>query len=84
MTLSDIQNEIGNKRAGAIFKVMKNNLQSTSITEHAGVSIYNYDINEAITKFMKLAVKYKKEKKRFDSYYEIQELFKVMREKGIK
>jgi len=83
MNLSDIQNQTDNKKARTIFKVLKNNLQSTSITERAGVSIYNYDINEAIDKFRNLALKAKTDKQ-FNSYYEIQELFKEIRKKGIK
>jgi len=82
MNLSDIQNQTDNKKARTIFKVLKNNLKSTEITERAGVNVYNYDITEAINKFRKLAISAKTDKQ-FESYYEIQELFKKMREEGI-
>ncbi len=87
MNLYDIQNHLNNnKKAGAMFKILKSHLQSTEITEKAGASIYNYDIDEAIKYFMNLAVDKtrKKTDKQFWSYTEMIDLLKEMREKGIK
>ncbi|MCK4818122.1 hypothetical protein KA005_20295 [bacterium] len=87
MNIADIQAHLGdNKKAGAIFKILKSHLQSTEITEKAGVSIYNYDIVEAIKYFMNLAVDRTRTRtdKQFWSYDEMIDLFKEMREKGIR
>lgn len=86
MNLTDLQNHIGNnKKAGQIFSVMRSHLKATEITEHAGRSVYNYDIDTAINYFSNIAVDKTRARtdKQFNSYYEIQETLRQMRKKGI-